>query len=617
MRRLAGLAVAAAVLAVAGTTSGLTQAGPCRRRRLPRRWLRRRRTSATSPAPAPPSMTPVDVALSPLTTTCWTWRATASSGSTARPARSTHRSVAAGATAPASWRPRDPSPAPPTVTSTSPTPRTTGSASTAPSSATSSPSAAEGTGPGQFTRSTAWPSAGPGRRWTTEVVYTVDGDGRIQKWTLDGTLHRRLRAGVELDQPAMAEVHPVTHDLWVVSARDRQVVVIAADGNGAVPVRQRRHRARDEFMGDPRGSRSTPTATRVYVSDEGNHRVQVFNAAGRLLTAASSVAAGSAVRTSSTPAASRCRQRRLVVADEWDFAVKEFRTPRRAPCAQAVRRRAAALGGVNTPRGLAVDADGRVFVSDWWNQRIQRWASDGTQPSRFGFRGTIDEPGSINFAWDVAVQPGTGRVFVANRESHEIEVFTDERRLRHAGGGVRGTRTGRVRVPAGRRLRARTARSSSPTPATTGSSGSRSTARATGRSSRCTAAPARSGRFDAPTGITVAPTARSGSPTPTTTGSRSGTRHTGAWTAFTAPGGGQSPTGALGRHRRRGRHRLGDRLRPWPHRAPRPQRRLAHPCHGARDGRGPLEHPFDVLPSPTGVCSCPTRSTTRIIELRQ
>ena len=41
----------------------------------------------------------------------------------------------------------------------------------------------------------------------------------------------------------------------------------------------------------------------------------------------------------------------------------------------------------------------------------------------WGKRGTRNDPGSLNFAWGVAVQPSTGRVFVANRESHEITVF--------------------------------------------------------------------------------------------------------------------------------------------------------------------------------------------------
>jgi tripartite motif-containing protein 71 len=84
----------------------------------------------------------------------------------------------------------------------------------------------------------------------------------------------------------------------------------------------------------------------------------------------------------------------------------------------------AAVGGVNAPRGMDVDpSTGRLFVDDWWNQRIDGFNADGTNPTSFGFRGNKNVVGSINFAWDVAVQPGTGRIFVANRESNEIKVF--------------------------------------------------------------------------------------------------------------------------------------------------------------------------------------------------
>src|SRR5205814_2000408 len=92
--------------------------------------------------------------------------------------------------------------------------------------------------------------------------------------------------------------------------------------------------------------------------------------------------------------------------------------------------------------------NGRLYVTDWWNQRIERINPDGTGVVAWGSRGTPDQVGSINFPWDLALQPGTNWVFVANRESHEIEVFDQDgtflTRWSH-----RGTLNGEVTFPQG------------------------------------------------------------------------------------------------------------------------------------------------------------------------
>jgi tripartite motif-containing protein 71 len=82
--------------------------------------------------------------------------------------------------------------------------------------------------------------------------------------------------------------------------------------------------------------------------------------------------------------------------------------------------------GVNSPRGIRVDAGGRISVVDYWNQRIESVDASGQNALVFGFRGRRSLPGSLNFAWDMAFQPGTGRIFVANRESNDIVVFNSD-----------------------------------------------------------------------------------------------------------------------------------------------------------------------------------------------
>jgi sugar lactone lactonase YvrE len=79
---------------------------------------------------------------------------------------------------------------------------------------------------------------------------------------------------------------------------------------------------------------------------------------------------------------------------------------------------------VNAPRGVQVAANGQVYIVDYWNQRIEYMNPDGTNAQSFGFRGNPSQKGAINFAWSAAIQPGTGDIFVANRESNQVEVFS-------------------------------------------------------------------------------------------------------------------------------------------------------------------------------------------------
>jgi sugar lactone lactonase YvrE len=307
---------------------------------------------------------------------------------------------------------------------------------------------ANGTGIGQFHQVYSL-AVGTGRLadgTLGEVVYSVDGDGRITRWNPDGTVIGYFASAAALNQPRMAEVHPVTDDFWLVNARDREVVVFDVDGNelfrfgsgGTGP---------GQFRGDPRGITISADGTEIFVSDEGNHRVQVFDQTGNYLREIGGTTPGTADYLVDARGLEITDDGTLVVSDEWDHSMKEF-DPTTGVLTRQLFGATAPVGGVNTPRGLAVDPLGRVFVSDWWNQRIQRWESDGSGAFAWGFRGTVDEPGSINFAWDVAVEPVTNRIFVANRESHEIEVFEADGTYVNRF-GERGTGDGQLEFPHG------------------------------------------------------------------------------------------------------------------------------------------------------------------------
>ncbi|MGB2935287.1 MAG: hypothetical protein WBB91_08435 [Nostocoides sp.] len=301
----------------------------------------------------------------------------------------------------------------------------------------------KGTGNGQFTAIYGiadGPGIGSGGA-AAEVIYTIDAS-RIQKFTTGGTWLATFGSG--LNQPRQIEVNKTNGDIYVVNARDKQVVVYnknlseirrfgsVGTGNG-------------QFMGDPRGITVSPDGTVVFVTDDGNRRIQAFSGStGSYLYQISGTGVFTDPRGLEVTA-----DKKLIIADEWDYSLKEYTfTSTGATKVREMFGNPAPKTGANSPRGLALDSDGHVFASDWWNQRIIRANRDGAIDKVWGFRGIRGEVGSLNFQWAVAVQPGTNNVFVGNRESHEIKVFTHDGTQLWAW-GKRGTASGDFTFPQG------------------------------------------------------------------------------------------------------------------------------------------------------------------------
>lgn len=77
-------------------------------------------------------------------------------------------------------------------------------------------------------------------------------------------------------------------------------------------------------------------------------------------------------------------------------------------------------GGLSAPRNMAVGPDGRIFVADSGNHRIQVFEADGTPLTEFGEFGT--EPGQFNEPWGIAVD--ASHVYVADTWNHRVQKFT-------------------------------------------------------------------------------------------------------------------------------------------------------------------------------------------------
>ena len=72
------------------------------------------------------------------------------------------------------------------------------------------------------------------------------------------------------------------------------------------------------------------------------------------------------------------------------------------------------------PAGVAVDSSGNVYVSDFSNNRIQKFTGNGTFISKWGSSGSGE--GQFNRPENVAVD-SSGNVYVGDTGNNRIQVF--------------------------------------------------------------------------------------------------------------------------------------------------------------------------------------------------
>ena len=83
-----------------------------------------------------------------------------------------------------------------------------------------------------------------------------------------------------------------------------------------------------------------------------------------------------------------------------------------------------AAGPFNCPTNLAIAPNGDLYVSDGYgNCRVHRFAADRTLKQSWGAPGT--GPGEFHLVHGIAAL-GDGRVFVCDRENDRVQVFSPE-----------------------------------------------------------------------------------------------------------------------------------------------------------------------------------------------
>jgi DNA-binding beta-propeller fold protein YncE len=201
------------------------------------------------------------------------------------------------------------------------------------------------------------------------------------------------------------------------------------------------------FLGDrqpaklakPTGIAVAPSGT-VFVADATHNRVFGYSPAGDLVVA---IGRDGDLESPAGMAIDGGRQL-LYVADARKHQVFCYSTVDGA-AVRTIGRRGSEPGEFNFPTNVSVDKEGRLYVTDTLNFRIQSFDPDGRPRHVFGTLG--DTPGSLNRPKGIGVDD-EGHIYVADSSFNNFQIFDQEGQLLLYVGSV-GSGAGEFFLPAG------------------------------------------------------------------------------------------------------------------------------------------------------------------------
>ncbi len=184
-------------------------------------------------------------------------------------------------------------------------------------------------------------------------------------------------------------------------------------------------------MGEGQGQFNDPTGIaiserQVFVSDARNGRIQVFDLDGKFQRSFGKP--GEGPEDLGRPMNLTVRGDALYAAEYFNDRLQVFSLD--GTSKRIIGKAGAGPGEFNAPGGAAVGSDGSLYVADFYNHRIQKLTQDGAFIRQWGAsaeRKPLSDANGVSFSYptDVALAPD-GKLYVADGYNDRVQVFNPD-----------------------------------------------------------------------------------------------------------------------------------------------------------------------------------------------
>jgi sugar lactone lactonase YvrE len=177
----------------------------------------------------------------------------------------------------------------------------------------------------------------------------------------------------------------------------------------------------------PEGIAVNPMSGDLYVSDSGNERVEEFSPAGKFLTEFGTYGLGDGGFHGPT-GLTVGPTGKLYIADQYNARVDEWLPPEsggsRMVYSSQFGGKGKGEGQFEIPIESAIDGSGNVWVTDYYDDRIEKFSPTGKFLAAYGSKGSGNDEFSDPTGLDI--NKSTGNVYVMDCGNHRVEELNSE-----------------------------------------------------------------------------------------------------------------------------------------------------------------------------------------------